>query len=88
MNKSFNELKSEILSKEFLTTQEAAFYISKIKGLPGAATSLRTYISRQGGPKYYKYKRSVRYTIPLIDEWIKQRMSAPKSFSMEGINND
>lgn len=71
-----------ILHKEYWSTAEAVFYIQKVKGIQTTESSLRTAISRGGGPAYFKWGRTVRYTKQLIDEWIDNKMSAPKSNSL------
>lgn len=71
-----------ILRKEYWSTADAVFYIQKVKGIQTTESSLRTAISRGGGPAYFKWSRRVRYTKQLIDEWIDSKMSAPRINSM------
>lgn len=76
------------IDKEYLNTYEAESYIKNVKGLQITANTLRTLITRGGGPKYHKWGRSVRYTKETIDEWIKSRMSGLKANSLDkGASN-
>lgn len=76
------------LDKEYLNTYEAEYYINNIKGLQTTANTLRTLVTRGGGPKFHKWGRSVRYTKKTIDEWVAGRMSELKNNSLnKGVKN-
>jgi|GEM_PF-3756038 len=75
--------KNAILQKEYWTTDEAEFYLIYIKGIHRTSASLRTYITRGGGPAHFKWSRSVRYNKALIDEWIQKKLSPAKTHSLD-----
>ena len=75
--------KNIILQKEYLSTEDAEFYLKNIKGIQITDTTLRTAISRGFGPAYFKMNRRVLYTKALLNEWVDQNMSAPKTCSMD-----
>ena len=84
MNYDTNEArKCAILNKEYWSTDEAEFYMVNIKGIQITSRTLRTMISRGGGPRFYKLGRTVRYTRSYIDRWIDERMSPPKLNSLD-----
>ena len=71
------------IEKEYFNTNEAEYYINNVKGLQITANTLRTLITRGGGPKFVKWGRSVRYTKQALDEWIESRMSGFKANSLD-----
>lgn len=71
------------IDKEYLNTYEAEYYINNVKGLQTTANTLRTLVTRGGGPKFHKWGRSVRYTKQTIDEWVAGRMSELKDNSLD-----
>ena len=71
------------LDKEYLNTYEAEYYINNVKGLQTTANTLRTLVTRGGGPKFHKWGRAVRYTKQTIDEWVASRMSELKNNSLD-----
>ena len=76
------------IDKEYLNTYEAEYYINNVKGLQTTANTLRTLVTRGGGPKFHKWGRSVRYTKQTIDEWVASRMSELKNNSLDkGVQN-
>ncbi len=70
-------------NKKYWTVHEVADYASQIVGLHTTASSLRTLITRGGGPKYHKFSRMVRYTREAVDEWLASRLSPEKSNSLD-----
>lgn len=76
------------LDKEYLNTYEAEYYINNVKGLQTTANTLRTLVTRGGGPKFHKWGRAVRYTKQTIDDWVASRMSELKDNSLDkGVQN-
>ena len=76
------------IDKEYLNTYEAEYYINNVKGLQTTANTLRTLVTRGGGPKFHKWGRSVRYTKQTIDDWVASRMSELKNNSLDkGVQN-
>lgn len=76
------------LDKEYLNTYEAEYYINNVKGLQTTANTLRTLVTRGGGPKFHKWGRAVRYTKQTIDDWVAGRMSELKNNSLDkGVQN-
>jgi hypothetical protein len=71
------------LDKEYLNTYEAEYYINNVKGLQTTANTLRTLVTRGGGPKFHKWGRAVRYTKQTIDDWVAGRMSELKDNSLD-----
>ena len=71
------------LDKEYLNTYEAEYYINNVKGLQTTANTLRTLVTRGGGPKFHKWGRAVRYTKQTIDDWVASRMSELKNNSLD-----
>ena len=71
------------LDKEYLNTYEAEYYINNVKGLQTTANTLRTLVTRGGGPKFHKWGRAVRYTKQTIDDWVAGRMSELKNNSLD-----
>lgn len=70
------------IDKKYLNTYEAADYFQD-QGLQITSNTLRTLISRGGGPNFYKWGRSVRYTKETLDAWIDGRMSGLKMNSLD-----
>lgn len=64
--KVLEELK--IVNPECVTTKQAALYLSQIKGIPTAPSSLEVYRSTSRGPKFKKINSRVFYTLPWLDE--------------------
>lgn len=71
------------INKEYLNTNEAEYYIKNVRGLQTTVHTLRTLVTRGGGPKFHKWGHSVRYTKQAIDEWINGRMSGLKKSSLD-----
>lgn len=79
---TFNE------NKEYYNTYDAEYYLQNIKGIQTTAKTLRTLVTRGGGPVFFKWGRSVRYTKQTLDDWVKSRMSEPKTNSLgKGVYN-
>lgn len=70
-------------NKKYWTAHEVADYASQVMGLHTTVSSLRTLISRGGGPKYHKFGRMVRYTREAVDDWLASRLSPEKSNSLD-----
>lgn len=58
-----------IINPESITTRQASRYLSEIKGVPVAQSSLEVYRSTSRGPKYKKIGSRVFYAIKWLDEW-------------------
>ena len=58
-----------IINPENITTRQASRYLSEIKGVPVAQSSLEVYRSTSRGPKYKKIGSRVFYTVRWLDEW-------------------
>ncbi|HHL34258.1 MAG TPA: hypothetical protein ENJ30_07845 [Desulfobulbaceae bacterium] len=57
-----------IQSAEAVPTIPAANYLTRIKGIPTAPSSLEVYRCQGKGPKYKKIGSRVFYTLPWLDE--------------------
>ena len=64
---SFNEL--GITNPNVIPTKQAAAYLSQIRGVPTAPSSLEVYRCTSRGPRYKKIGSRVFYTIAWLDEW-------------------
>lgn len=58
-----------ISNPEALTTKQAAAYLSQLKSIPTAASSLEVYRCKSRGPKYKKIGGRIFYTAPWLDEY-------------------
>ncbi|MBR5903965.1 MAG: helix-turn-helix domain-containing protein [Alphaproteobacteria bacterium] len=58
----------------YMDKQEASKYLQD-RGLSVSVKSLDRYITNGKGPKFHKFGRFVRYTLPEIDVWINEKMS-------------
>lgn len=58
-----------ISNPEALTTRQAAAYLSQLKSIPTAASSLEVYRCKSRGPKYKKIGGRIFYTTPWLDEY-------------------
>jgi len=52
---------------QFLTPTEAGAYLRL------SARTLENYRTLGGGPRFRKFGRSIRYTIPDLDAWVESR---------------
>lgn len=72
MNTVHNEShisKIGIFHPEAVTTKQAAKYLSLVKGIPTAPSSLEVYRSTSRGPKFKKIGSRVFYTLDWLDEY-------------------
>jgi hypothetical protein len=58
-----------IIHLEAVTTKQASAYLSQIKGIPTAASSLEVYRCQSRGPKYRKIQSRIFYSLEWLDEW-------------------
>ena len=58
-----------ITNPDTIPTKQAAAYITQIKGIPTAPSSLEVYRCTSRGPRYKKIASRVFYTIPWLDLW-------------------
>ena len=58
-----------IQSQEAVSTRAASKYLTQIKGIPTAASSLEVYRCQGRGPKYKKIGNRVFYTLPWLDRY-------------------
>jgi hypothetical protein len=58
-----------IVHPEAVNTKQASAYLTKIKGIPTAPSSLEVYRSTSRGPKYRKIGSRCFYSIQWLDEW-------------------
>ena len=63
------EKRKFVSTREFITTEEAANYL----GLQ--PTTLEAWRCRGGGPKHFRFGRSVRYRIGDLEAWSETRSS-------------
>lgn len=66
----------------FMDKKQVSKYVTG-KGLPLSVKTLDKYITSGGGPVFHKYKKFVRYTLPEVDMWIEQQISAPYQSSSQ-----
>lgn len=59
----------KIVNTESITTKQASKYLSDIKGIPTAASSLEVYRCTGRGPKYKKIGRRILYTLAWLDQY-------------------
>lgn len=71
------------INKEYFNTCDAEYYLQNEKGVQITVKTLRTLVTRGGGPKFYKWGRSVYYTKQTLDDWVKSRMSELKNNSLD-----
>ena len=71
------------INKEYFNTYDAEYYLKNEKGIQITTKTLRTLITRGGGPKFYKCGRAVYYTKQTIDDWVAGRMSELKNNSLD-----
>jgi len=60
-----------IINPETIPTKQAAAYLSQIKNVPTAPSSLEVYRCQSRGPRYKKIGSRVFYTTAWLDEWAK-----------------
>jgi len=58
-----------IVNPEAVPTRQAAAYLSQIKNVPTAPSSLEVYRCQSRGPKYKKIGSRVFYTLAWLDQW-------------------
>lgn len=58
-----------IIHPDSVPTKKAAEYLSRVKGLQTAPSSLEVYRSTSRGPKYKKIQSRVFYTLDWLDEY-------------------
>ena len=54
---------------EAITTKQAAKYLSEVKGIPTAKSTLEVHRFKSRGPKYRKIGSRVFYTWAYLEEW-------------------
>lgn len=72
--KNINQLKKAlqqlgIVSPENLTTKQASAYLTLIKNIPTAASSLEVYRCTSRGPTFKRIGRRCYYTTAWLDKW-------------------
>jgi hypothetical protein len=60
-----------IINPETIPTRQAAAYLSQIRNVPTAPSSLEVYRCQSRGPRYKKIGSRVFYTAAWLDEWAK-----------------
>ena len=58
-----------ITNPETVTTKQASRYLTEVKGLPTASSSLEVYRCRSRGPRYKKIGGRIYYTTSWLDEY-------------------
>jgi len=58
-----------IINPDAVSTKQAAAYLSLVKGVPTAPSSLEVYRSKSRGAKYKKIGSRVFYTTAWLDEY-------------------
>lgn len=58
-----------IVNPEAVPTKQAAAYLSQIKNVPTASSSMEVYRCKSRGPKYKKIGSRVFYTLAWLDQW-------------------
>ena len=64
-------------STPFMTTKEAARFLSERRGIPVAARTLCKLRVVGGGPEFRKFGRLVVYASDALLNWAERRMSCP-----------
>ena len=59
----------KIVNSEAVTTKQAAKYLTEVKGIPTAPSSLEVYRCIGKGSRYKKIGSRVFYTLPWLDEY-------------------
>lgn len=57
------------VNPEAVSTKAAATYLTKVKGVPTAPSSLEVYRHRSCGPRYKKIRSRVFYTLEWLDQY-------------------
>ena len=58
-----------IVNPDTITTKQAAAYLSQIKGVPTAASTLEVFRCQSRGPRYKKIGSRVFYTTTWLDQY-------------------
>jgi hypothetical protein len=58
-----------ITNPETISTKQASVYLSQLKGVPTASSTLEVYRCQSRGPKYKKIGSRVFYTADWLDEY-------------------
>jgi hypothetical protein len=58
-----------ITNPETVTTKQASRYLTEVKGVPTAPSSLEVYRCRSKGPRYKKIGGRIYYTTSWLDEY-------------------
>ncbi|MCB1960616.1 MAG: hypothetical protein KDE68_08850 [Rhodocyclaceae bacterium] len=66
------------MQTKYMNRREAAEYITLRRGLKYAASTLAKLASTGGGPKFQKFCGRAVYTESYLDEWVDQKLSAPR----------
>ncbi len=65
------------MATQYLNRKEAAAYV-RSKGLPCSLSAMAKAATLGGGCPYRTFGRRVVYTAADLDNWIEERLSAPK----------
>ncbi|UYO55713.1 hypothetical protein [Rhodopseudomonas palustris] len=60
--------------KQNLRRASAAAYLRERYGLRCAATTLKKYASRGGGPRFHRVNRTALYPLAELDRWAAQKL--------------
>ncbi len=70
---------------QYLSRKSAAQYI-RDRGIPTEPSTLAKYASVGGGPVSRKFGRRVLYEPQALNEWIDERLSAPRRSTSDVVN--
>lgn len=65
------------MEKKFLSREEAAQYLTE-QGLRTAKGTLQKWVTTGGGPAYRRFGKRAVYLVEELDEWAKEKLSAPR----------
>ena len=74
------------LSAPFMTTKQAARFLSERRGVPVAAATLRKLRVIGGGPEFRKFGRLVVYAGEALVRWADSRISSPMKSTSVGVD--
>ncbi|WP_207803124.1 hypothetical protein [Rhodopseudomonas palustris] len=75
-------------STKNLRRDRAAAYLRERYGLRCAATTLKKYASRGGGPRFHRVNRTALYPLAELDKWAAQKLGPLHGHAADRASND